>query len=82
MQLQIYLNYPLFVLSYKPDVNDTYLRRKFCCSKVHFSNMGQSMLESHMQGVKQTETLVKSGCIFKTVRKTTSDSNVNTATSL
>ena len=45
--------------------------------------MGQRMLErSHMQGVKQTETLVKSGCIFKTVKKTTSDSNVNAATSL
>ena len=42
--------------------------------------MGKRTLESHMQGVRHKQkTPVKSGCIFKTVRKTTSDANVNTS---
>ena len=48
--------------------------------KNYLSNMGKRALESHMQGVRQKQkTPVKSGCIFKTVRKTTSDANVNTS---
>ena len=40
--------------------------------------MGKRALESHMQAVSyKQKTPAKSGCIFKTVRKTTSDTNVN-----
>ena len=43
--------------------------------------MGKRVLESHMQGVRHKQKApVKSGSIFKTVRKTTSDAKVNTAT--
>ena len=63
------------------DSNDkNYFRCKSCCSKISLSNMGKRALESHMQGVRHKQkTPVKSGCIFKTVRKTTSDANVNTS---
>ena len=41
---------------------------------------GKRALESHMQRVRHKQkTSVKSGSIFKTVRKTTSDTNVNTS---
>ena len=60
--------------------NKISFRCKFCCSKISLSNMGKRALESHMQGVRHKQkTPVKSGCIFKTVRKTTSDANVNTS---
>ena len=56
------------------------LRCKSCCSKISLLNIGKVALESHMQGVRHKQkTPVKSGCIFKTVRKTTSDANVNTS---
>ena len=62
--------------------NKNSFRCKFCSSKISLLNMGKRSLESHMQGVRNKQkTPVKSGCIFKTVRKTTSDANVNTATS-
>ena len=63
------------------DSNDkNSFRCKSCCSKISLSNMGKRALESHMQGVRHKQkTPVKSGCIFKTVRKTTSDANVNTS---
>ena len=42
--------------------------------------MGKQALESHVQGARhEQKTLVKSGCIFKTVRKTTFDASVNTS---
>ena len=45
--------------------------------------MGKRALETHMQGVRHKQkTPVKSGCIFKTVRKTTSDANVNTSATM
>ena len=71
---------------YKPwlerDSNDkNSFRCKFFCSKICLSNLGKRALESHMQGVRHKQkTPVKSGFIFKTVRKTTSEANVNTTT--
>ena len=42
--------------------------------------MGKRALESYMQRVRhKQETPVKSGCIFKTVKKTTSAANVSTS---
>ena len=55
-------------------------RCKFCCSKISYSNMGKRAFENHMQGERHKQkTPVKSGCIFKAARKTTSDANVNTS---
>ena len=50
------------------------------CSKISLSNTGKRLLESKMQGVRHKQkTPVKSGCIFKTVRKATSDANISTS---
>ena len=63
----------------KKDSNDkNYFRCKLCCSKIYLSNMGKRALKSHMQGVRQKQTTpLKSVCIFKTVRKTTSAANIS-----
>ena len=47
---------------------------KFCCSETFLLNVGKS----HMQGARHKQkTPGKSGCIFKTARKTKSDGNIN-----